>query len=138
MTKTKSSKIKKLLLLPCIFMLSGCRGYFQMEHITGEYQYEDSIYLKCSGTYHYDDKQSPVGWLKLNDVVYNCTIVAQLIGTYSFKDSDKVLELKNDQIMEASLELSFGDIVMKIITDYTGTYEKGDSFLLKKTYTNKQ
>ena len=136
MKKDCNSKLKRFLLLfPCLFMLSGCRDYFKMEHITGEYQYEDSIYLKCSGTYHFEDGQIPVGWLKLNDVVYNCTITAQRQGYYTFEDSDKVMGLEHNLIMNAYLKLSSLDIEMKVIKDYTGTYEKDAAFLLKRLNT---
>lgn len=116
-------------------MLTSCRASTNIDDISGEWQYEDTIYLKCTGSK--EKEGNPVGWVKLDDNIYNFTAMFSQLAFFVFCSEDDVVEtkyeLKYPYFWEAYLkELSSGNIELKIFEDYTGTYSKNTSFILEK------
>ena len=114
-------------------MLSGCRTYSPLKHIKGKYRYEDTIYLKCTGSTI--NEQCPTGWIRLDDEKkYSFQAVYSFRATFLFEDTDKVLGLRNEVFLNASLKLSAKGITMKTVNDYTDTFEAGTTFTLERTF----
>lgn len=128
----KSSRFKKLLFLfPCLFMLTGCRTFSIIKLIKGKFQYEDTIYLECTGSISHE--QCPTGWIKLKDeMVYPFYTAYSTPANFMFYDTGKTLGLHKDIMLNVKLDFSSKGITMKIIEDFTGTFEASSTFLLEK------
>lgn len=126
------SRAKELcLILTMLLGLTGCRAHTNLDKISGEWQCEDIIYLKCSG--NDENGVNPTGWVKLNDVTYNYTAVFTKLGYFDFLYDEGDTDINYDYFWSAHMNEQFtGNIKLKIFKDCTGTYAKDTIFILKK------
>lgn len=124
----KNTRIKKCILVFALLLsLTNCRAHNPFEETSGEWQYKDVIYLKCA-----ENQSSPIGWVKLDNVVYNYIATFNPYG-FSFHYEEGAMDFKYDYFWEASLHVQFsGNIKLTMIVDYTKTYSKDTNLILKK------
>lgn len=123
-------------LLTCV--LTSCIPNSILKNITGEWQYEDSINIKCSGSK--ENAENLIGWIKINDKVYDFDAYMQPNGYFGFEyekgtlDVDYNFDYKyNTFIMLTYLTLKrSGQIEFKVYHDYTDTYKKNDILYLDR------
>lgn len=130
--KKKSSRFKKLLFLfPCLFMLTGCRTFSIIKLIKGKFQYEDTIYLECTGSISHE--QCPTGWIKLkDDKKYAFDTDFGFRSDFGIYDTEGTLGLYKNMMLDVYFKLTNEGMSMKIIRDCTGTFEKDAVFLLER------
>lgn len=135
----KRKTIRNTLLFSLIsVILTSCIPDSELNHITGEWQYEDSIYIKCTGSD--DDYQRPIGWIKLNDKIYEFDAYIQANSYFGLNYDKGTVDVDynwdysfNSFIMYTYLNLTrSGQIKFKVYCDFTETYKKNDILYLDR------
>lgn len=121
-------KIKVLSLLFVSLFLTGCDDARVFEQ-TGEWQYEDVMYIKNQGTSEH--KCDPIGWITIDGKKVNCKLDRQPGRQVDFLYYDIENDIVGDRFCRADATLLWsGDIRLEILKDKTKTYSKNTSWIL--------
>lgn len=99
---------------------------------TGEWKYEDLIYVKNQGTKEHEHQ--PIGWMMIEEEKINFKWKHQPGAQVWFMQYDETNEILGEVLWEATAELTLsGDIKISNMSKYTKTYiYTGDTTLILK------
>lgn len=125
-----SKRTKILSYLTLSLLLTSCDDprFFQQ---TGEWQYEDLMYIKNQGTDGHEC--DPIGWIIINDKKTDCILDRQPGREVHFKYYNIDEDTIGETFCRADAKLlGSGNIKIDILNDYTETYASNTKFILEK------